>query len=118
MRVTAAALIIASTCVCAQAQDNSVEPFQAEGVVTSTSRLREAPPHGPFNLFVGKSTETITEGSQVEILDKKTYSGFSGTHVWYKIRPTEQQRNELTTPAWIYGGVEGKDSQVELEKIK
>ena len=113
-----AGLVIASAYVYAQGTERGVVSFQAEGVVTTQSQVREAPPHGPFNLFVGKPIKSIDDGSQIEIIGKKTYSGFSGTHVWYQIEPIEEREDESTTPLWIYGGVEGKNSQVELEKIK
>jgi len=119
MRVAAVAvLLVASAYAYAQDAGKGAAPFQAEGRVFYTSHVREAPPYGPFNLFIGKKMESVDKGTKVEIVDKKTYSGFDGTHVWYQIEPLERQPGKQPTRVWIYGGVEGKDPQVKLEKVK
>jgi hypothetical protein len=119
MRVVAVAVLLVA-CAYAYAQDagKGAATFQAEGRVTDTAHVREAPPYGPFNLFIGGTMGSVDKGTEVKIIDKKTYSGFDGTHVWYQIEPLERQAGKEPTRGWIYGGVEGKDPQVKLEKIK
>ncbi|MDH4265874.1 MAG: hypothetical protein OEW45_09580 [Deltaproteobacteria bacterium] len=95
-----------------------VVSFNAVGQATIASEDREAPPYGPFNLFVGKEIKKIEQGTELRIVGKKTYSGFSGTHVWYQIQPLEKQGDQPYTASWVYGGVEGKTPQVKLETIK
>jgi hypothetical protein len=121
MRVIVPAMLVlvtASTLVYAQGLEIGVVPFKAVGQVMTASEAREAPPYGPFNLFVGKEIKKIEQGTELKIVGKKTYSGFSGTHVWYQIQPIEKQRDQPSTASWVYGGVEGKSPQVKLETIK
>ena len=121
MRVIAAAVlvvVIASTHVYAQVLEKGVVPFNAAGAVWISSEVREAPPHGPFNLLVGKEIRKIDQGTEVNIMGKKTYSGFSGTHVWYQIEPVQAQAAQPSTAWWVYGGVEGRATHVKLEAIK
>jgi len=87
-----------------------------EQVTIGTERqVRTAPPHGPLNIFVGKKTGVLSPGTDVEVLDKKTYGGFSGAHVWYKVKPTNPIMGAVKE-GWLYGGIEGNSSAVQMQK--
>jgi hypothetical protein len=88
-------------------------PFSAKGVVSSSAQVRDAPPYGPLNLFVGKKVEVLPQGEKVNIVGRKAYGGFDGDHVWYQI--TSAKRSAQSS--WVYGGVEGQTSDVKVEKI-
>lgn len=88
--------------------------------------IRDAPPHGLLNLFVGKEINKIAPGMELEIIGKKTYPGFSGTHVWYQLSPLitnspSEQKPDLRirdfknqSSKWIYGGVEDHNEFVTI----
>lgn len=115
--ITLIVLGVAGTCAYAQVLEKGVIPFSAEGVVSSPVQVREAPPYGLLNLFVGKGIKTIPQGEKINILGKKTYAGFSGAHVWYQVGLVDKQGSDQMTIRWVYGGVEGQDSPIQLEKI-
>jgi hypothetical protein len=92
-------------------------PFEADGLITGQAQAREAPPYGPFNLFIGKKILRLDKGTEVKIIGKKTYSGFEGTHTWYAIEPLTTGK-EPAGPLWLYGGVEGEQSAIQLRATK
>ncbi len=106
--------ILTSLSAEAEGLDRDAIPFEVEGTVVTTSPIRDAPPHGLFNLFVGKQVESIELNSKVKIIGKKTYSGFSGTNVWYQVESVNDLKATNNRPLWIYGGVEGKTPQVQV----
>ena len=74
----------------------------SQGFLRYGSPLRTEPPHGLLNLFVGQEFYTLKSGIDFEVLDVRKYGGFSGSHLWYKIRPKD------TKSGWVYGGIEGQ----------
>jgi len=90
-------------------------PFFAKGEVQTDTEIRTVPPYGPLNLFVGKDVAKLPKGSKVDILEKKTYGGFGGAIIWYKVAPKKEAGIEYTQPGWIYGGTEGSNQGVSLE---
>ena len=100
--------------------------FVGQGEVISSCEAREAPPYGLFDLFIGKKIGEIQPGTRVAVRQKHTYSGFSGTRVWYEISPPEAE--SVSTEAgdggsvesqswWIYGGVEGETSCLKFQAL-
>ena len=96
-----------------KAQNNSdlapgAIPFSAKATVQTESILRDSPPHGFLNLFVGKEVEQLPVGEEVLIVGKRTYGGFSGRQVWYQID------SNVTANVWVFGGTEGFSSNLDL----
>ena len=98
--------------------DREAKPLNATGTIVSTSPVRDAPPHGLFNLFVGREVEGTVQNSQVKIIGKKTYGGFSGVNVWYQVESVNDLKASDDRPLWIYGGIEGKSQQVIINETK
>ncbi|MCB0128632.1 MAG: hypothetical protein KDK04_06965 [Candidatus Competibacteraceae bacterium] len=116
-RLILTSLALASLCAYAQQPqlNKGTIPLEAEGRITLPTEVRAAPPHGPFNLLIGKTLKNVETGSTVSIVGKKTYSGFSGTHVWYQVESTPDSPATQAVSGWIYGGIEGKDPDIQLE---
>jgi len=93
-------------------------PFKAEGTIVIISPIREAPPHGLLNLFVGQQIESTKKNTKVKIIGKKTYGGFSGTNIWYQVENVNDLTATKNSPLWIYGGVEGKTQQIIINEEK
>ncbi|WP_127558281.1 hypothetical protein [Saccharospirillum alexandrii] len=102
----------------AESIERGAIPFEAEGTVITTSPVREAPPHGLFNLFVGQQIESTRQNSTVKIIGKKTYGGFSGTNVWYQVESVNDLTATEDRPLWIYGGVEGEAQQIQINRTE
>ena len=96
----------------AEGLDRGAIPFNAEGTVVTTSPVRDAPPHGLFNLFVGNEIESTKQNTTVHIIGKKTYGGFSGANTWYLVESVNELKATKDRPLWIYGGVEGQSQQI------
>ena len=111
-------LVITASSVQAQDLDSGAMSYQAVGKVQSTSPIRDAPPHGLFNLFIGKELKSTAQGEEVQIIGKKTYSGFSGTHIWYQLKSTAVEPGETSSPKWLYGGVEGETPQIQIMETR
>ncbi|GLT18791.1 hypothetical protein GCM10007938_25720 [Vibrio zhanjiangensis] len=94
--------------------DRDAVSLNAVGIIVSPSPIRSAPPHGLFNLFVGKEIESTVLNEQVKIIGKKTYGGFSGTNVWYQVESVNDLETSDIGPLWIYGGVEGKSDSIQV----
>lgn len=73
------------------------------------AELHEKPPHGPLNVLVGKTLDTLPKGEAVVVTGKKAYGGFSGRQVWYEVETNTQK-------GWIYGGVEGRNTVLTRER--
>lgn len=87
-------------------------------VTTESPEVRSAPPHGPFDLLIGEeliADKVLGEGKEVRVLDSRTYGGFSGLHVWYRVDHPEDRTLDVDLPEeiWIYGGVLDKAETVE-----
>lgn len=67
---------------------------------------RTAPPHGPMNLLVGEKIKDVPKGTELTVLGKKTYGGFSGSHVWLEVEPSVQAPSSVKEKYWVYGGVQ------------
>ena len=111
------AILLIGTELSADDLDRGAVPFQAEGVIVTTSPVRDAPPHGLFNLFLGKEVESTQQGTKVKIIGKKTYGGFSGTNTWYQVESVNDLEASKDRPLWIYGGIEGKKTQIKINEI-
>ncbi|EKO3482283.1 hypothetical protein M0358_002385 [Vibrio fluvialis] len=92
--------------------DRNASPVNAVATLLSNTPIKDAPPHGLFNLFVGQTIENTTQDIQVQVIGKKTYGGFDGVNVWYQVKPIDNLKSVEGKPLWIYGGVEGKGQQV------
>lgn len=96
--------------------DSGAVAYKASGVFTTNSSIRESPPHGFLNLFVGKTIKKSQKDTEINIIGKKTYGGFSGTNVWYQIESTKESTATYGQSLWVYGGVEGKKLEVKITK--
>ena len=88
-------------------------------IATESPEVRSAPPHGPFDLLIGDelvAEKVFGEGKEVNVVDSRTYGGFSGLHVWYRVdHPEDRQDVDLPEEIWIYGGVLDKAETVERQ---
>jgi hypothetical protein len=98
--------------------DRNATPFNAVGTIVSSSPVRDAPPHGLFNLFIGKEVESTVQNTEVKIIGKKTYGGFSGANIWYQVKPVNEMQADKERPLWIYGGIEGESQQVIINELR
>lgn len=78
--------------------------------VTSPAVARTAPPYGPLNLFVGDRVFNVKEGEVVEVVERKTYGGFSGSQVWLRVARQSAEANPERTTAWIPAGSLARDA--------
>lgn len=97
--------------------DRGAVPFKAEGTIITISPIRDAPPHGVFNLLLGQGIESTVKNSKVKIIGKKSYGGFSGVNIWYQVESVNDLITSEEQPLWIYGGVEGQKQQVQINQI-
>ena len=98
--------------------DRGAIPFKAEGTIITTSPVRDAPPHGPLNLFVGKEIKSTEQNTTVKIIGKKNYGGFSGTNIWYQVESVNGLEATKDRPLWVFGGTEGKAQQIIVNEKK
>lgn len=121
MRILIAALILLSSASIYAQQavlDREAVPFNATGTVKFTSPIRDAPPHGPFNLFLGEEIKSTYQDQKVKIVGKKTYNGFKGTHIWYQLESADNKSGNANKPWWVYGGLEGETPQIKIDNIQ
>lgn len=110
-------ILIIGTDLYAADLDRGAIPFKAEGTIVTASPIREAPPHGVFNLLLGRKIESTIQNSKVKIIGKKSYGGFSGANVWYQVESVNNLTTSKEQPLWIYGGVEGQQQQIQINQI-
>ena len=78
-------------------------------IATDSAELRESPPHGPLNLFIGSEIQAdIGRGTFVEIVNEKHVGTFHGREVWYGIRPLGR---DIEREWWINAGTESIGGQ-------
>lgn len=110
--------------------DKGAIAYNATGIVLNSTSIRDAPPHGIFNLFVGQEIIKVTPGMKLNIIGRKTYAGFLGTHVWYQLAPSITIRSFKSpdyvstdklsnvrhqNSRWVYGGIDGYTKSVNIQ---
>lgn len=82
-------------------------------IATDAAELRESPPYGPLNLFIGHEIQAdVGRGTVVEIVDEKRIGTFTGREVWYAIRPLDSTIHHTNDrELWINAGTEGIGGQ-------
>ena len=87
---------LAVTSTAAQADGQQPAPITSSKHATEEApelEIRAAPPHGPFNLFIGEKITPktpVTSSTRFEVLDWRVGYGFEGTYVWNRVRPLDQ----------------------------
>ena len=95
----------------AESVRGGVISLDATAQIAEPLTVTDAPPHGFFNLSVGKTVGRVDPGHQISIIGKKSYAGFSGMHIWYQLKTGTQSKEK-----WLYGGLEGTSATVKLRQ--
>ena len=100
-----------------QALQQSQSDNAIMGIITTDSvEIRESPPHGPFNLFIGDEILTsVGQGTIVEIVDERNVGTFEGSQVWYSIRPLHA--TTMDREWWINAGMESIGGQTPAVSV-
>lgn len=88
-------------------------PYSATARTVEETDVRNRPPYGLFRMRRGTVIATLEPDTPIEIVARRSYSGFEGTHVWYQIKPIDAA--DTDDHWWVDAGV-GNERLTDLQE--